>query len=168
MKRILFGLLIGLLLGGAAGFGGGIFIYPFWFLNEAATEVLQDSERGPKLATGTFIHANPSDPIHWGKGKVTVYGGSSDQPVLHLEPSFQVGPGPRFHIYLVKDADITGDAAFEASEKLDLGRLRAFRGSQVYRAPPGTAIADYRSVVIWCKEFKVLISPANLAHQPGA
>ena len=37
------------------------------------------------LARGTFIHANPSDPIHYGKGGVTVYEG-----VLHLEPDFEV------------------------------------------------------------------------------
>src|ERR1700754_198829 len=25
------------------------------------------------VATGSFIHANKSDPVHWGKGKVSVY-----------------------------------------------------------------------------------------------
>ena len=39
--------------------------------------------------TGTFIHANPSDPIHWGRGKVSVY-----ERAVFLEPDFEVGPGP--------------------------------------------------------------------------
>jgi hypothetical protein len=53
------------------------------------------------LATGTFIHANKSDPVHWGKGKVSVY-----QRAVFLEPDFEVGPGPAFHVYLVPKPSI--------------------------------------------------------------
>jgi len=45
---------------------------------------------------------------------------------------------------------------------VDLGRLRAFKGSQNYELPAGVDVAKYASVVIWCEQFGVLISPAKL------
>ena len=60
MKRFLFGALAGILL----GFALGIFIYPFWFLNEAATEKLVENTARVEIAKGEFIQANPSDPVH--------------------------------------------------------------------------------------------------------
>src|SRR5574342_183450 len=35
------------------------------------------------VATGTFIHANPGDPVHWGRGRVSVY-----ERVVFLESDF--------------------------------------------------------------------------------
>ena len=45
---------------------------------------------------------------------------------------------------------------------VDLGRLRAFKGSQNYAIPDGVDLIDFPSVVIWCQQFGVLISPAEL------
>lgn len=45
---------------------------------------------------------------------------------------------------------------------IDLGRLKAFKGSQNYPLPAGVNPAAYGSVVIWCEQFGVLISPAEL------
>jgi hypothetical protein len=161
MKRVIVALVAGLVLGTAFGFALGIFIYPFWFLREVASEQLPPAAR-EKLASGTFRHANPSDPVHWGKGTVTLYRQADGATLVHLGDDFEVGPGPRFHVYLVEAAPIDDARGFETSGQLDLGRLRAFKGSQVYAVPPGTDLGRYRSVVIWCKEFGVLISPATL------
>ncbi len=48
---------------------------------------------------------------------------------------------------------------------IDLGKLRAFEGSQKYPIPKGVDLKDYPSVVIWCVQFGVLISPADLAFE---
>ena len=48
---------------------------------------------------------------------------------------------------------------------VDLGRLKAFKGSQNYAVPAGVDIAQYKSVVIWCEQFGVLISPARLTFR---
>jgi len=45
---------------------------------------------------------------------------------------------------------------------VDLGGLRAFKGSQRYSIPAGVNLKDYQSVIIWCERFGVLISPADL------
>ena len=45
---------------------------------------------------------------------------------------------------------------------VNLGGLRAFKGSQRYSIPAGIDLKDYRSVIIWCERLGVLISPADL------
>jgi hypothetical protein len=45
---------------------------------------------------------------------------------------------------------------------VDLGRLRAFKGSQNYKIPAEIDLTKFPSVVIWCEQFSVLISPADL------
>jgi hypothetical protein len=51
---------------------------------------------------------------------------------------------------------------------VDLGGLRAFKGSQKYPIPAGIDLAKFPSVVIWCEQFSVLISPADLMFERGS
>jgi hypothetical protein len=146
------------LLGIGGGFALGIFVYPYLFLADiVAAEVVDKSVPRAIVAEGKFVHANPSDPIHYGSGKVTVYA-----DLVHLEPDFKVGPGPKFHVYLVPDANVVPSTKVAQTRYLDLGRLRAFQGSQSYAVPTGTKLSEYKSIVIWCEQFGVLISPAAL------
>jgi Electron transfer DM13 len=150
--------LIGGVLGLAGGFALGIFVYPYLFLADiVATEKVDERAAGTVLARGEFTHANPSDPIHYGKGRVTIYG-----DVLHLEPDFEVGPGPKYHVYLVPEKNVLPSTNVARTMFVDLGRLKAFKGSQNYSVPAGVDIAKFDSVVIWCEQFDVLISPAAL------
>lgn len=148
---------LGGLLGTAFGVALGFFFFPYVFPPPAAVEQLTEADRSKLVATGTFIHANPSDPIHHGKGKVSVY-----ERTVFLEPDFEVGPGPAYHVYLVPKAGIRDEAAVKDAMYVDLGRLRAFKGSQRYSIPAGVELENYPSVVIWCERFGVLISPADL------
>ena len=153
---------VGGLLGLFAGFAVGIFLYPYIFLADiVGSDQVADAPAREVVARGTFIHANPSDPIHYGKGDVTIY-----RDLLHLEGNFEVGPGPKYHVYLVPEAEVTPDTDVAATMFVDLGRLRAFKGSQNYDIPEGVDLGKYPSVVIWCEQFGVLISPAKL--RPGA
>jgi len=149
------------LFGGVFGTGFGValgfFLFPFVFPPPTAIEQVAEADRTPLIATGTFIHANPSDPIHYGKGRVSVY-----ERTVFLEPDFEVGPGPAFHVYLVPKRSIRDAAAVKDSMYVDLGGLRAFKGSQRYPIPAGVDLKNYQSVVIWCERFSVLISPADL------
>jgi hypothetical protein len=157
-KKYLIIFMVGGVLGTAGGLALGIFIYPYIFLADiVATEKVEDKAAGKMVASGTFIHANPSDPIHYGRGKVTVY-----QDLVHLESDFEVGPGPKFHVYLVPEQSVVPTTNVARSMYIDLGRLKAFKGSQNYPLPAGIDLARYPSVVIWCEQFGVLISPAAL------
>lgn len=150
------------LIGGALGLAGGvalgIFVYPYLFLADiVAQEKVDEPATRKVLARGEFIHANPQDPIHYGKGRVTIYDG-----VLHLEPDFEVGPGPKFHVYLVPEKNVLPSTNVAQTMFVDLGRLKAFKGSQNYPLPAGVDVAKFDTVVIWCEQFGVLISPAAL------
>lgn len=160
MRRYLLILSIGVLLGGAGGFALGVFIYPYIFLSDIVSDEQVTNVANRTLAAkGMFTHANPSDPIHWGKGDVTLY-----QDLVHLEANFEVGAGPKFHVYLVSETVVTPTTAIEKTMFVDLGRLRSFKGSQNYAIPPGVDIKKYPYLVIWCEQFNVLISPAKLQH----
>jgi hypothetical protein len=146
------------LLGIGAGFALGIFLYPYIFLADiVATDKVQDAAARQVVARGVFNHPNPSDPIHYGQGDVTVY-----RDLVHLEGNFEVGPGPKFHVYLVPEAAVTTSTEVDKTMFVDLGRLRAFKGSQNYEVPVGVDVGKYPNVVIWCEQFGVLISVAGL------
>ncbi len=152
------------LAGGALGTGLGValgfFLFPFVFPPPPAAEQLTLADRNSAvLAQGTFIHANPSDPVHWGRGSVSVREGS-----VFLGEDFEVGPGPKFHVYLVPRAQIRASKDLEGQMFVDLGRLRAFKGSQRYAIPAGLDLKTFASVIIWCERFSVLISPADLTR----
>jgi predicted small secreted protein len=158
MKKIIAWFLFGAIIGTAAGFMLGIFVYPYIFLADVvAEETVENVASKALVAKGKFIHANPSDPIHHGRGNVTVY-----HDVVHLNSDFEVGPGPAYHVYLVPLNEVTPATAVSKTMFVDLGRLRAFKGSQVYRIPVGVDPKKYGNVVIWCEHFSVLISPAKL------
>src|SRR4030095_9335210 len=149
--------LIGGLFGTGFGVALGFFFFPFVFPPPPAAEMLAGSEGTALVATGMFIHANPSDPVHWGKGKVSVY-----ERAVFLESDFEVGPGPAFHVYLVPKPGIRQSSDLGEAMFIDLGSLRAFKGSQRYAIPAGVDLKNYQSVIIWCQQFSVLISPADL------
>jgi hypothetical protein len=156
--RMMAAFLAGGVLGTGAGLALGFFLFPYVFPPPPAADQLSHADRkATVVAEGMFIHANPRDPVHWGKGSVSVR-----QDSVFLGSDFEVGPGPKFHVYLVPKASIrtSGDLAGEMF--VDLGRLRAFKGSQRYALPAGLNLAQYQSVIIWCEQFSVLISPADL------
>lgn len=161
MKNFAIGLLAGIIIGGVGGFAAGIFVFPYLFPPPPLHESVADADNKTVVAKGGFIHADPSDPVHYGSGGVTVY-----DDLLHLEDDFRVGPGPKYHVYLVPQADVVPETRVEHTMFVDLGRLKAFSGSQNYPVPAGINLSDYRSVVIWCEQFEVLISPANLDFSP--
>ena len=158
MKNGIIGFLLGGILGGVAGFAIAIFVYPFIFLADIkAADKAPAAGQQKIIATGTFIHADPSDSLHYGKGSVTVY-----EKTVHLGADFEVGPGPKFHVYLVPVENVTPKTDVAKTMFVDLGRVRAFKGSQNFTVPAGTDLKKYPSVVIWCEQFGVLVSPAKL------
>lgn len=154
---------LGGVLGTGLGVAVGFFIFPYVFPPPAASEQLSATERSRLVASGMFIHANPSDPLHYGKGHVSLY-----EHTVYLEPDFEVGPGPAFHVYLVPKASIRSTSDVKDLMFVDLGGLRAFKGSQRYTIPASVDLKNYQSVIIWCQQFSVLISPADLTTAMAA
>ena len=157
MKNLIIGIFVGGIIGAAGGFAAGILVFPYLFPPPEVNEQVSNAENRQLLGRGSFVHADPDDALHYGKGGVTVY-----QDLLHLEADFEVGPGPKYHVYLVPDANVTADTEVEKTSFIDLGRLKAFSGSQNYSVPEDIDLSQYQTVVIWCEQFGVLISPAKI------
>ena len=94
------------------------------------------------ILTGSFIGAG--DGFHNVEGLARVIPLGDGSTILRLE-NFKSTNGPNVHLYLATDKD--------ASNFIDLGRLKANNGNQNYNVPPGTDLAKYNVVLIWCKDF---------------
>lgn len=145
------------ILGTGLGVALGFFLFPYVFPPPKAMEQLTAAEQTDLVASGNFIHADPSDPIHYGKGRVSVY-----KQTVFLHDDFEVGPGPKYHVYLVPKDAIRSSDDVTGTMYVDLGQLRSFTGSQKFPIPSDVDLSKYKSVVIWCEQFSVLISPADL------
>lgn len=149
--------LIGALLGGIGGFAAGLLAFPTLFPAVPVGDALEEPNRGPLRATGRFRPADNKEPRYRGSGGVSLY-----EAALELGSDFEVAPGPRYHVYLVPLRELDADSPVAESLFLDLGPLKAFRGSQRYRIPLGVRLEDYGSVAIWCEPLNALIAPADL------
>jgi hypothetical protein len=97
------------------------------------------------------------DSIHNGKGPVRLVevGG---QRFVRFE-DVAITNAPDVHVYLSRE---TGGKWNEATS-LYLGALRATNGSFNYDVPAGADVSSYKSVVVWCRAFSVLITWADLS-----
>ena len=119
MKKLIAGFVVGGLLGGAVGFLAAIFVYPYIFLADiVASETLVGAADKRVVANGQFIHADPDDSIHYGSGRLTLY-----DDTLFIGADFEVGPGPKYHVYLVPLEEVTPDTDVAKTAFVDLGRL---------------------------------------------
>jgi hypothetical protein len=109
---------------------------------------------GPKtLATGQLQRV---DDLHRGTGPVSVV--ELDGKTFLRFENVAIQNGPDLHVYLARGSG----GAYDGSRDLYLGALKATNGSFNYELPAGTTIADYRSVVVWCRAFTVLFTWADL------
>ncbi|BBK41257.1 hypothetical protein STVA_12770 [Allostella vacuolata] len=165
MRRWVIGFLVGGVLGAGFGFAAGIFFFPYLFPPPPAAQELADRAAHAVLGSGSFVHADPSDPIHWGRGSVSVLRDPAGRRVVFLEKDFEVGPGPDYRVYLVAHAAPRAKDDVRAAF-IDLGGLASFKGSQIYPIPDDVDLAAQGSVVIWCRAFAQLISPATIERKP--
>ena len=137
-------LLIGLLIGVALGGVGGFFAYPFLAGRTAGDTVVATAGQGGAVrAVGRFTQADPADRIRYGSGGLSAYDNR-----VELGEDFAVGPGPKYHLYLVPQRGIDPDTRVEETMFVDLGPLKSFSGAQTYAVPAGVAVADYGSAVV--------------------
>ncbi|AFU58255.1 DM13 domain-containing protein [Candidatus Nitrososphaera gargensis Ga9.2] len=110
----------------------------------------QDAMIEKELADN-FVGVN--DGIHNAEGVAKVIYLEDGSNVLRLE-DLRVTNGPDLYIYLSTDK--------QASDFVDLGRLKANIGNQNYDIPKGTDLSKYDIVLVWCKQFSVLFGSAEL------
>lgn len=74
--------------------------------------------------------------------------------VIRFE-NFTTVNGPDLFVYLATD--------LEATDFIDLGRLKATEGNINYAVPNGVDVAKYPYVMVWCKQFGVLFNYADIS-----
>ena len=67
---------------------------------------------------------------------------------------FETDPGPDLRVYLATDRD--------ASDNVDLDALKGNVGNQQYEIPDDVDLANFDTVVIWCRAFSVEFGSAEL------
>jgi electron transfer DM13 len=96
-----------------------------------------------------------ADDFHFGRGTARIIVAADGSAVLRFE-GFAVRNGPDLFVYLSPKRTGYSPAAIE------LGRLKADKGSFNYTIPSGTELTRIKSVVVWCKQFAVQFAVAPL------
>ena len=104
--------------------------------------------------------------MHRGSGEAVVFRRADGSRFLRLE-NFQVTAGPDLHVVLVRHPDPDSAKQVRQDGPLFLGMLKAVKGTQEYEIPADARLADYGSVVVYCKIFDVLFTPAPLKAVGG-
>lgn len=127
-------------------------------INEPVNETLQSQQRtlnttttSNVVRTGSFIGVG--DGIHNAEGMAKVIPLEDGTNILRLE-NLRVTNGPDLYVYLSPDKD--------ASDIVNVGKLKANNGNQNYDIPEGTDLSKYNTVLIWCRPFSVLFGSAEL------
>jgi len=127
-------------------------------INEPMNQTRQPQQRtlnttttSSVLRTGSFIGVG--DGIHNAEGTARVIPLEDGTNILRLE-NLRVTNGPDLYMYLSRDED--------ASDIVNVGKLKANNGNQNYDIPEGTDLSKYDTVLIWCRPFSVLFGSAEL------
>ena len=96
------------------------------------------------------------DALHNGTGSVLLVR-TGDAVVLRFD-GVAITNAPDVHVYLSREA---GGTWSEATSRY-LGPLKATNGSFNYTVPADLDVSAFRSVVVWCRQFAVLITWADL------
>ncbi|MEM8612924.1 MAG: DM13 domain-containing protein, partial [Cyanobacteria bacterium P01_H01_bin.105] len=78
---------------------------------------------------------------------------------LELDGSFSTEEGPDLFVLLHKEAI---PQSYSAEQYVNLGDLQSIEGSQRYEIPEGISIEEFKSAVIWCRQFDVTFGYAAI------
>jgi hypothetical protein len=122
--------------------------------NTTVTENMSDTmiPTNTQPLMGNFIDAG--DGFHKAEGVAKVIDLTDGRTFLRLE-NLKTTNGPDLYVYLSTGKD--------ASEIVDLGRLKGNIGNQNYEIPARTDLSKFNTVLIWCKAFSTLFGSAQLS-----
>jgi hypothetical protein len=130
-----------------------------WYLGSPLFLTTTVVEKGAVATGGTVVARGDLqriDDLHKGTGPVQIVELDGKRFLRFADVAIQNGPD--LHVYLGRG---TGGQYDEARD-LYLGSLKATNGTFTYELPASARLADYRSVVVWCRNFRVLFTWADL------
>jgi hypothetical protein len=120
----------------------------------------------PTPATVTLAQGAFYNIVHEGEGQASIYQLADGLRVLRFE-SFTVLNGPDLYVYLVPADPVPNVIGQDYMVFHNLGALKGNTGDQNYELPADLDLSLYKSVVIWCRAFKVPFAAAPLAPTGG-
>ncbi len=106
------------------------------------------------LASGNFV-----DSEHPTKGLAEIVT-QNGKKYLRLNKAFRSDEGPDVFVLLHRE---DSPKKYKKSDYVSLGRLQKTRGKQLYRIPQQVDITEFKSVVIWCRQFNATFGYAPLS-----
>jgi hypothetical protein len=106
------------------------------------------------LLSGSFIKSE-----HPTEGMATIVQ-MGRHKYLKLDSTFKSEDGPDLFVILHRQDSPT---RYQRKDYVNLGRLKNIGGEQMYRIPSGVKVADFKSVVIWCRQFNATFGFAPIS-----
>ena len=105
------------------------------------------------IAKGTFQGVD-----HPTQGTATIVE-EDGKRYLEFDADFESDDGPDLFVLLHEEAV---PQSYDSEQFVNLGELQTTAGSQRYEIPEGVSVEDFRSAVIWCRQFNVTFGFAAL------
>jgi hypothetical protein len=112
----------------------------------AANPCAADPCAAAGTGTGSFV-AVSSDTV----GGVTIVE-ENGKRYLEFDESFSTDDGPDLFVLLHKEST---PQSYGSEKFVNLGDLQSISGSQRYEIPEDVSIDEFKSAVIWCRQFNV-------------
>ena len=122
----------------------------------AVTTPTPTPARTPASRTGAFDARGGPDTV---SGTATLTRGPDGKLALQLG-NLNATPGPALYVYLSHVQSPATDG--QASDGLEVAPLKAPRGDQAYVVDTTADPAEFRSVVVYCRQYRVIFGYANL------
>ncbi len=112
--------------------------------------------------SGTFVSGEHATE---GTASIVMENG---QPILKLDQGFKTFEmGPDLVVALHRSDDVLGSTKppaypLEEGDYIVLAPLKSFSGAQSYPIPKEISLKDYKSAVIWCRQFNATFGVALL------
>ncbi|BAZ65781.1 MAG: DM13 domain-containing protein [Pelatocladus maniniholoensis HA4357-MV3] len=105
--------------------------------------------------TGTFVAGE-----HPTQGNVKVVT-ENGKRYLELDQSFKTSKGPDLFVILYRNKTVP-ISGIQEKDYLKIAALQKTSGNQRYLLPNNVKLVDYKSVVIWCRQFNATFGYAPL------
>jgi Electron transfer DM13 len=123
-------------------------------LPDASMKIANKPTGASVLASGDF---EKSEHPTSGGAKIVTQNGKK---YLKFDSSFQSDSGPDLFVILHRQASPKN---YGKADYVNLGRLKKVSGQQMYPISNGVNIANFKSVVIWCRKFNATFGFAPLS-----
>ncbi len=131
-------------------------------VNTASPANKQSNTATKTIKSGTFVAGE-----HDTTGSVRIFR-ENDKNYLELDRAFKTSNlGPDLYVILHRADDVLASTQppaypLKAGDYVTLGRLQKYSGAQRYPIADNIKLANYQSVVIWCRTFNATFGTAKL------